>query len=121
MNTSVPVKYYTLYHRECAKEDGLISDFDDTFFYCSKKCMNKGDKYCDEELRNDKPKTDLHLSEKKNNNTNTNNNTSTSTSSPGRRRGGGGIGISRRPVDEDFSLSQDNTTTGGRGGGTNTL
>ena len=47
-------KFRNGYHRKCAKNDVLISDFDDTLLYWSKNCENKGDKYRDEELKHDK-------------------------------------------------------------------
>ena len=71
VNTLVPLKCDTSYdstmnyddmcrkvcHRDCAEEAGLISELDDTFLYCSQECKNKGDKYCNEELQNNTPKT----------------------------------------------------------------
>ena len=71
MNTLVPLKFNTSYdstmnyddmcrkvcHRDCAEEAGLVSELDDTFLYCSQECKNKGDKYCNEELQNNTPKT----------------------------------------------------------------
>mmetsp|Transcript_33591 Transcript_33591/g.36177 ORF Transcript_33591/g.36177 Transcript_33591/m.36177 type:complete len:109 (-) Transcript_33591:96-422(-) len=92
-------------HHECTDEADFASNFDDTLLHCSKKCKNKGDKYCDEELQNEKQKTDLLATDK-------NINKSTLTSGPGRRHGG--IGVSCCSADKDFSLSQDSTTTGGR-------
>jgi len=61
-------------HRECANEAHLTSDFNDTILYCSKECKKKGDKYRDEELRNEKPKTGLRAAEKNSNNNNNHNN-----------------------------------------------
>ena len=79
IKTSVPVKFDTSYdntmsyadrcrnvcHQECANKKGYISDFDDTLVYCSKMCKNKGDKYRDEELQNEKPKRIYRLPERK--------------------------------------------------------
>ena len=55
--TNYADKCRNIYHHDGAKEAGLILELDDTLLYCSKNCKNNGDKYRNEELQNETPKT----------------------------------------------------------------